>query len=264
MKTPISYYGGKQKLLPHILPLLPSHTLYTEAFCGGCSVLFAKTPAECEIINDTNQELINFYNVVQSDFEALKSKADSTLHSRDIHSHAHHIYTHPHFFSAVDRAWAVWICSKISFASMLDSTFGYDRVGTTAVKLFNAKEKFTHQLSERLKKVTIESENGIAVITRYDCENAFHFVDPPYVGSDCGHYSGTFNEQNFAELLDVLSKVKGKFMLTMFPNALLLEFIQKHGWMVKKIERTISASRTSRRRQEEWIVMNYNIEQICK
>ena len=42
MKTPISYYGGKQTLLKHILPLIPEHALYTEAFCGGCAVLFAK------------------------------------------------------------------------------------------------------------------------------------------------------------------------------------------------------------------------------
>ena len=52
MKTPISYYGGKQTLLKHILPLIPEHALYTEAFCGGCAVLFAKEPAKCEVIND--------------------------------------------------------------------------------------------------------------------------------------------------------------------------------------------------------------------
>ena len=45
MKTPISYYGGKQSMLKHILPLIPPHQLYTEAFCGGAAVLFAKRPA---------------------------------------------------------------------------------------------------------------------------------------------------------------------------------------------------------------------------
>ena len=50
MKTPISYYGGKQTLLKHILPLIPKHKLYTEAFCGGAAVLFAKRPADGEVI----------------------------------------------------------------------------------------------------------------------------------------------------------------------------------------------------------------------
>ncbi len=38
MKTPITYYGGKQTLLRHILPLIPDHVSYTEAFAGGAAV----------------------------------------------------------------------------------------------------------------------------------------------------------------------------------------------------------------------------------
>lgn len=123
MKTPISYYGGKQTLLKHILPLIPDHSLYTEAFCGGCAVLFAKSPADCEVINDTNTELVNFYRVAQQKYAALKEMIDSTLHSREIHAHAKHINQHPMFFTPVERAWAVWVCSKLGFASMLDGTF---------------------------------------------------------------------------------------------------------------------------------------------
>lgn len=257
MKTPITYYGGKQTLLKHILPLIPKHALYTEPFCGGCAVLFAKEPAKCEVINDTNAELINFYHVAKTKGKELKVKMAATLHSRESHAHARHIYNHPEFFTDVDRAWAVWCSSKTSFASMLDSTFGYDRTGTTALKLYNAKENFTEELCDRLKKVTIECEDGIQLIKRYDCEDAFHFVDPPYVGSDCGHYKGTFNEDDFSNLLDTLSKVKGKFMLTMFPHNKILEYVDRFGWQIHKTERTISASKTKRRKQEEWMVTNY-------
>ena len=83
MRTPITYYGGKQTMLPHILPLVPSHEIYTEAFCGGAALFFAKEPVRAEIINDLNLELVNFYNVVQCDYESLKELIDSTLHSRD-------------------------------------------------------------------------------------------------------------------------------------------------------------------------------------
>lgn len=75
-------------MLPHILPLIPNHEIYTESFCGGAAVFFAKRPAPAEVINDLNLELVNFYNVVQSDFESLKREIDSTLHSRDVHTHA--------------------------------------------------------------------------------------------------------------------------------------------------------------------------------
>ena len=257
MKTPITYYGGKQTLLKYILPLIPEHVLFTEPFCGGCAVFFAKEPSKCEVINDMNGELINFYHIAKTKYPELKAMIDGTLHSRDIHAHARHIMVYPTFFNDVERAWAVWVCSKMGFASMLDGTFGYDRTGTTALKIHNAKEGFTEQLCERLKKVTIEGEDGLRVITRYDSEDTFHFVDPPYVGSDCGHYEGYFNEENFQQLLEILSKVKGKFMLTMFPHPSIKEYAEQHGWKIHKIERTISASKTSRRRQEEWITTNY-------
>ena len=82
-------------------------------------------------------------------------------------------------------------------------------------------------------------------------------MDPPYVGTDCGHYNDCFNEEDFANLLKVLSEVKGKFMLTMFPHPLIKEYIERFGWTLHTLERTITASKTSRRRQEEWIVTNY-------
>lgn len=257
LKTPISYYGGKQMLLKHILPLIPEHTLYTEAFCGGCAVLFAKPPAQCEVINDTNTELVTFYRVAQTQYAALKAMIDATLHSREIHAHARHINEHPSFFSPVERAWAVWVCTKLGFASMLDGTFGYDRSGTTTLKLFNGKDQFTEAVCQRLGHVTVESEDGKNVIRRYDCPKAFHFVDPPYVGSDCGHYSDTFNEQDLEELLAILSEVEGKFMLTMFPHERIREYVSCFGWTIHPIERQITASKESRRRQEEWMVTNY-------
>lgn len=112
-----------------------------------------------------------------------------------------------------------------------------------AQKLRNAKAEFGEHLAQRLDNVTIENRDALEVIRCYDSPDAFHFVDPPYVGSDCGHYEGVFGESHLLDLLDLLTEVKGKFMLTMFPD--------------DNIERTISASKTSRRKQEEWMVCNY-------
>ena len=58
MKTPLSYYGGKQQLACKIVSLIPGHTVYCEPFIGGAAVFFRKTPSEVEIINDINSEII--------------------------------------------------------------------------------------------------------------------------------------------------------------------------------------------------------------
>ena len=58
-------------------------------------------------------------------------------------------------------------------------------------------------------------------------------------------------------MLVLLEGVKGKFMLTMFPYEPIERFAEKNGWIIHRIERTISASKTARRKQEEWMVCNY-------
>ena len=96
LRTPISYYGGKQKLVPTILRFIPSHHLYGEPFVGGAAVFFSKDPSEIEVINDTNTELINFYRVCKNRFHELNSLVRVTLHSRQLHDDAWVIYNKPH------------------------------------------------------------------------------------------------------------------------------------------------------------------------
>lgn len=257
MRTPITYWGGKQTLLPDILPLIPPHELYTESFCGGAAVLFAKPPSTAEIINDLNSYLITFYRVMRTHPNDLKARLDATLHARDHHAHAAHILSFPAFFNDIDIAWAIWVMSKMSFASKLDGSFGYDLGGMMPQKLHNAKQDFTSELCRRLEHVTIESRDALEVIQVYDRPDAFHFVDPPYVNSDCGHYAGVFGDTDMTHLLELLASLKGKFMLTMYPYQEIDTFARDHGWEIHKVERTISASKVNRRKQEEWIVLNY-------
>lgn len=40
LRTPLTYYGGKQKLVPYILPRIPEHDLYAEPFTGGTAIFF--------------------------------------------------------------------------------------------------------------------------------------------------------------------------------------------------------------------------------
>ncbi|MFR9166830.1 MAG: DNA adenine methylase [Dysgonomonas sp.] len=115
MKTPITYYGGKQTMLKYIRPLIPAHTIYCEPFAGGAPVFFDKEPAKVNVINDLNSELINFYRVIVTRPDDFKKEVLQTLHSRGQHSHAGYIYSHAGYFTDVQRAWAIWMLSKSSF-----------------------------------------------------------------------------------------------------------------------------------------------------
>jgi hypothetical protein len=74
-KTLFICCGGKQTILPVILPLIPEHSVYTEAYANGYAILFAKHPVKCEIINDLNGEPVNFTAYVNRSRKPCEQKS---------------------------------------------------------------------------------------------------------------------------------------------------------------------------------------------
>lgn len=245
-------------MLKDIVPLIPDHIVYNEPFAGGAALLFAKAPVKVNVINDLNGELVNFYRTIVSDFDALKIEIESTLHAREQHQVAWFIYNNPNYFSRVKRAWAVWVLSNLGFSGLFSSSFSFARgTGKKTTKIINAKERFNEDLRKLLERCTIEQDDAFAVIQRYDASETFHFIDPPYVGFNMGHYGNMFSKEDMQRLLDLLVKIKGKFMLTMYPDEIISQYVSANGWHINKIERCVTAANTKRRKQEEWMILNY-------
>ena len=261
MKTPLSYYGGKQQLAGTILGLIPPHRLYCEPFLGGAAVFFAKEPSKVEIINDWNGEIINFYEVLQRDFAALEKEVAISLHSRKFHRQAEVIYSNPEMFDRVKRAWAVWVLANGSYGCKLDGSFGYDRTGGTSKKLANKREGFTIDYAIRLQKVQIECCDALRVIRSRDVPDAFFYCDPPYVGADQGHYDG-YTQEDFDALLGLLASVKGKFLLSSYRNKSLREFTERYGWYTLAFKMPLSMTHRlkNQRTKVEVLTANYPIE----
>ena len=260
MKTPISYYGGKQKLVATIIPLIPDHKMYAEPFIGGGAVFFAKPASHIEVINDTNKELINFYRVLQNRFVELDSMVKVTLHSRMLHKDAKVVYDNPHLFDEVKRAWAVWVLSTQSFSAMLDGSWGYDKSdNTTTKKITNKRNQFSEEYAQRMQNVALECADALYVIQSRDTDHTFFYVDPPYFNSDCGHYDG-YSEQDFENLLILLSKVKGKFLLSSYPSPLLQRYVKAQGWYYKTFEQGVSVNAKSGYMKRKWEMLTANYE----
>lgn len=260
-KTPISYYGGKQKLLSTILTKIPDHKLYCEPFLGGAAVFFGKEVSQVEVINDTNKELMNFYRVCKEKFLDLQSLVRITLHSRKAHQDARIINANPHLFTDVQRAWAVWVLSSQSFSSMLDGTWGYDKAKrTTTTKISNKREQFTEELAIRLQDAQLECADALYVIQSRDTPQSFFYCDPPYYNSDCGHYDG-YTLEDFERLLCVLNAIQGKFLLSSYPSPILMKYAKQFGWHQWSLETGVSVNNRSGylKRKVEVLTANYPI-----
>ncbi|MGP8216480.1 MAG: DNA adenine methylase [Bacteroidia bacterium] len=256
MRTPITYYGGKQRLVKELLQLIPNHGLYCEPFMGGGALFFAKEPSKAEIINDLNGNVTNFYSVAQSQFTELKKLVNGTLHSREIHTKAREIYNKPAQYDTITRAWAFWVLTNQGFAGKIGS-WALSRDGKTGKTLANKREGFTIQYAERLKRTQIENKDALEIIKQYDSSETFFYLDPPYQNSDCGHYKG-YTETDYKNLLDSLISIKGKFLLSSYPSGILNEYIKQYRWQYKEIQQKISVTRLTKKQKTEALVWNYN------
>jgi len=262
MRTPVTYYGGKQNMVRHILPLIPDHNLYCEPFCGGAAIFFAKKNSNVNVLNDTNRELVNFYQVVKSDFVSLEKEIQITLHSRDLYRKASVIYNNPDMFSDIKRAWALWVLSSQSFCARLDASWGYDiSENRTSKHITNKKDAFTLDLAIKLQDVQVECADALYVIRSRDRDNSFFYVDPPYYNSDMGHYDG-YSIDDFEALLKLLSEIKGKFLLSSYPSEILKKYTKAHGWQTWSIEAGVSVNAKAgyQKRKVEVLTANYPLK----
>lgn len=256
-RTPISYYGGKQTMLPHILPLIPPHKVYTEAFFGGGAVFWSKKKSKIEIINDFNANVYIFYKVLQNDFLSLKKLVEGSIISRELYKSALVIYHSPFIFNEVQRAWAFWYATNFGFSNAIGNC-RIDTSAKSATSLSNRIEFFTDTYSERLKGVQIENNDACEIIALRDTPETFHYIDPPYVGAKQGHYGG-YGQEHFDELLATLSKVSGKFLLSSYHNEELSKYVEQYGWHQKEISMHLSSSSTKGRNRIEILTSNYPI-----
>ncbi|MFA6922898.1 MAG: DNA adenine methylase [Bacteroidales bacterium] len=261
MKPPLTYYGGKQKLAERIISMIPPHKTYCEPFFGGGAVFFAKPPAELEIINDSNGELINFYRILKTNYKKLAKEIKATLHSREEHENAEVVMKYPKLFSEVRRAWAIWTLANQSFASMLGGTWRCDlQKNSTASRLNNKRNNFTEEYAKRLEQTQIENCDALKVIKLWDSKDTFFYCDPPYFNADMGHYKG-YTEQDFENLLKTLAKIKGKFILSSYPSELIEKYTKKYKWHTTKIEGIpVSVSLGKRKTKTEVLTGNYPIK----
>lgn len=265
MKTPITYYGGKQRLAKIIIEMMPPHKIYCEPFFGGGAVFFMKRASKVEVINDHDERLITFYRQVVDNFEELKEKIQHTLHSETEWLKARRIFygkgEHQPDEGAtkLDIAWSVWVLCNMSYSGSPNCGWKWDNANSTPDMLDVKRRNFTTELHDRLAHCQISCRDAITVIEQRDSADTFFYLDPPYVGCQQQHYHG-YSEEDFDILLTTLQMIKGKFILSHFENPQLSSAIKNCGWNVRSIDSMMTVANNCRmdnRMKHELLITNY-------
>lgn len=266
MRTPITYYGSKQRMAPLIISMIPKHRIYCEPFFGGGAVFFQKKKAGLEVINDMNEDLISFYLCAQNRFEELDQLIQNSLCSESMYLYAKDIYNDRTPSDEISKAWAVWMITNGSYSGSMHGGWKWCN-GTsgsnTGVFLRNKRRDFNKLLCERLEDVQISCRDALEVIINRDSEDTFFYLDPPYPGAVQGHYYG-YTHTMLYDLLQVLSNIKGKFILSNYWCQTLRYHIGKYGWKFKDIEVSMRVNITNQRHlsetRNEILVYNFDIQ----
>jgi DNA adenine methylase len=156
------------------------------------------------------------------------------------------------------------VLSSQCFGSALGNSWASDKKKRSFTKkIENKKGAFTEELTCRLQRCTLESADACYVINSRNVADAFFYCDPPYYNANMGHYDG-YSLNDFKDLLDTLSQVKGKFLLSSYPSDVLTEYTTKFGWNTKTFDMYVSAAYSAttgkiNKRKTEVLTANYEI-----
>lgn len=237
-KPVIGWPGGKTRMLKHILPAIPPHSLYVEPFCGGMAVMLAKDPSGVEVVNDLNGDLVAFYRNAKFHLEALLEEMDFVLNSRKEFED----YGAQPGLTELQRAARWFIRNKLSFGGM-GSTFAVSRSHP-----LSSREKriaAIHSLSRRLDRTTIENRSWEKVLELYDCPDAFFFMDPPYLDAGGDAYAG-WSELDLQRFCTAVAKLQGAWMVTFQDCEQIRSMLS--GFQIKAITRANGIGNNSGRR----------------
>lgn len=201
--------GGKQRLLKHILPLIPDHTLYCEVFGGGGAVLLGKPESDLEVINDIDGDLICFYRQVKFHLDPVLDEMDLVMNSR----REFQDYLQQPGLTEIQRAARWFIRNKLSFGAM-GRHFGTSRkTGSSSLGSRAQRMLAIRALNRRFDKVCIEDLTWERCLETYDSDAAFFFLDPPYLDAGGAAYAG-WSEHELARFCARIVTLEGKWLFT--------------------------------------------------
>jgi len=269
----VKWAGGKRQILDKLKSLIPSDfNTYYEPFIGGGALLFDLAPKSA-VINDSNEELMNVYNVLCN--EKKYSKMCKYLNKFE-RKHSEDFY---YEIRNIDRNKKKY--NKLNEAKRAARTIYLNKACFNGLYRVNSKGEFNVPFGKKSKVNTYDGENLLNVhsyltlndITIHSCdfeecvENAkegdFVYFDPPY-DSDTNTFNsyteggfGKDEQRRLSKTFKELDKRGVKIMLSNHNTTLIKELYKDYNIHIIEAKRSINSNGKKRGNVEEVIITNY-------
>ena len=252
MNGPLPYVGGKSKLSKTIVEMMPEHLSYVEVFAGGLWVFFKKDESKYEIINDLDSDLITFYRVIQNHLEEFMRQYKYQLASREIFEDFKN-QMDGRGLTDIQRAARYYYLQRICFGGKVKNrTFGTSVEKYPRINFMHLGEELT-AVHLRLSRTTIENLDWPLCIEKYDKEQTFFYLDPPYLTKPA--YKHNFGVTDFERMAEVLKGIKGRFILSVNDHESLIPLFSQFN--IEQVSLSYSVSRSKSTTGKELLIKNF-------
>ena len=257
MKTILKYPGAKNRVADWIVSFIPPHKVYLEPYAGSLAVLFNKSKANIETVNDLHGDVVNYFKCLRDHGEQLVDLIKKTPYAREEYMQA---YVYDETDTDIERArkFAVRCWQGFGCSNLYRNGFktGQQSNSPNCARAWNGLPDRLIEASIRLKTVQIECLPAVELIKRYDTEDVFIYCDPPYVHRTRKKnlYKFEMTDDDHIELLELLKNHKGKVLISGYDNELYNSLLA--GW--HKEQKDTQAENGLKRSECLW--MNYDIQ----
>jgi DNA adenine methylase len=210
-----AWIGGKRLLAQRIVQQIEQvpHDLYCEAFLGMGGVFLKRRQAPpAEVINDLSRDVATLFRVLQRHYQAFLEMLRWQLTTRADFERL--MATPPDTMTDLERSARFLYLQRCGFGGKVAiRTFG---VNYTSGARFDVTRlvPLLEDVHSRLAGVVIECLPWGACIAKYDRPGTLFYLDPPYWGHE-RYYGVGFGREQFEVLADVLSRLQGRFILSL-------------------------------------------------
>ena len=260
LKVAATYFGGKNLLAARYIPWFAEHTTYVEPFGGSGGVLLNKPKRRVEVYNDTEEGVNAFFRCLRDDDLAKKllRQLKLTPYSHQEHAFCVKHYTQP--CCAVEKARRWYVATQQSYASIIGDTWSSSPSKSRANEIKNRLDRF-EIVTERMRGVIVEHADFERVLLKYDSENTFHFIDPPYMHatrSGGGSYAHEMSDADHERLIQCVRSLTGTVMLCGYSHPMYEALLSK--WSRLDTDHfCTSGNRPRATSRTERIWMNYRL-----
>lgn len=258
----ISYMGGKAAISKIIVPLFPPHRRYVEVFMGSAAVFFRKPKAPVSILNDCNKYLVTLFEVVRDHPKELADYIKLVPIARDTYDEWTNLMRTDKLSleGKIKQAVAYLYVHGLSYNNKVGQGFA---VTGSRVRQFSDEWRETLTIfSEKLQDTAIENMDFAQLIKRYDNDETFMYLDPPYYVADkTRYYEYVFTQRDHIRLFQVLDTTKCKWLLSYDDCPYIRTLYQNYNIQVLKDHPNPSASKfvDGDRFKDELLITNYNL-----